>query len=85
MRDGSGWVHCRAARLTLGVIFVCVNVGACAALITSSVWGSWRRHHRGLPQTPSLLRAACLFVLCVWTDALVVCKLCLKNEDHPWL
>lgn len=29
VRDCGGWVHRRAARLTLGVMFVCVNACAC--------------------------------------------------------
>lgn len=78
VRDDGGWVHCRAARLTLGGIFVCVNVGACAALITSSVLGSWRKHHRGLLQILHLMRVACLFLLCVRRDALVFASFALR-------
>lgn len=85
VRDSSGWVHCRAAGLTLGVIFVCVNVGKCAALIARSVWGSWQRHHRDLPQTLHLLRAAVcfLFSLCVWRNALVFASLAFRIKTTP--
>ena len=29
VRDCNGWAHCRADRLTLGVMFACVNVCVC--------------------------------------------------------
>ena len=73
VKDGAGWAHCRAAWLTLGVMFVCVNVCACRFDRDLSVWGwvgggvggSERKHHRGLPQTRHLVRVACLFLLCL--------------------
>ena len=39
VKDGAGWAHCRAAWLTLGVMFVCVNVCACRFDRDLSVWG----------------------------------------------
>lgn len=66
MRDGSGWVHCRAARLTLGVIFVCVNVGACAALITSSELGVMAQTSQRLTSNPTSFACGLFFcVVCV--------------------
>lgn len=73
VRDRSGWVHRRAARLMLGVMLMCVNV--CA---------SGFDHELGvgvIAQTSEAylkLRMAC-FSLCIWKGCLCVCKLCLKS------
>lgn len=82
VRDGGGWAHGGAARLTLGATFVCANVCARAASITGSVWGSWRKHHRGLPQTHRV-RVACPFFVVYVEGCVGVCKLCLKKLRPP--
>lgn len=75
VRDCCGWVHRRAARLMLGVMFVCVNVCACGfdGELSAEVIA---QTSKGL--TSNSASCACGFVVVVYVEGCNgVCKLCL--------
>lgn len=86
VKDGAGWAHCRAAWLTLGVMFVCVNVCACRFDHELSVWRGGVRAQTSQRLTSNSASCACglsFFVVSEEGGALVFASLALKAETTP--
>lgn len=80
VRDRGGWAYRRAARLMLGVMFVCVNVCACLFDHELSM-GVIAQTSQSL--TSNSTSCAFVFLLCMRKDALVFASFALKAKTTP--